>query len=118
MSSRSTARRHERERWFVYLVRCADGSLYAGCTNDLARRLAAHDAGRGARYTRSRRPVTLVYWVAVRGRSRAQSQEARLKQLTRDEKLALLARRPARRLPRPAGLAVPRRRAHNRTRHG
>lgn len=114
----TTAERHARERWFVYLVRCRDGSLYAGCTNDLAQRLAAHDAGRGARYTRSRRPVTLVYWEGVRGRSRALSKEARLKQLSREEKLALVARRPLRPLPRPAGLEAPRRHAHNRTRHG
>lgn len=93
----------DRQRWFVYLVRCADGSLYTGCTNDLGKRLAAHDAGRGARYTRSRRPVTLAYWVGVRGRSRALSKEARLKQLTRGEKLALLARTPLRALPRPPG---------------
>ncbi|MEW6435306.1 MAG: GIY-YIG nuclease family protein [Myxococcota bacterium] len=91
----------DRQRWFVYVVRCADGSLYTGCTNDLGKRLAAHDAGRGARYTRSRRPVTLAYWVGVRGRSRALAKEARLKQLTRDEKLALLARAPLRPLPRP-----------------
>jgi putative endonuclease len=101
-STPTTAERHARERWFVYLLRCADGSLYAGCTNDLARRVAAHDAGKGARYTRSRRPVTLVFWEGVRGRSRALSKEARLKQLTRAEKLALIARRALRPLPRPA----------------
>ena len=47
--------------YFVYLLRCADGTLYTGCTNDLDRRLAAHNAGKGAKYTRSRRPVVLVY---------------------------------------------------------
>jgi putative endonuclease len=101
----------------VYLVRCRDGSLYTGCTNDLARRLAAHDAGTGARYTRSRRPVTLVYWVGVRGKPRALSREARLKQLSRAEKLALVARTALRPLPRPTGLAGSRRRRHNRVRH-
>ena len=47
--------------WSVYLVRCRDGSLYAGCTTDLDRRIAAHNAGTGAKYTRVRRPVTLAY---------------------------------------------------------
>ena len=48
--------------YFVYLLRCSDGTLYTGCTNNLDRRLAAHNAGKGAKYTRSRRPVALVYW--------------------------------------------------------
>jgi putative endonuclease len=91
-----------RERWYVYLVRCRDGSLYAGCTNDLPSRLAKHDAGRGARYTRSRRPVTLVYWVGVWGRSHALSREAGLKRLSRSEKLELVARHRLRAPPRPA----------------
>lgn len=47
--------------WWVYLLRCGDGTLYTGITDDLDRRLAAHNAGRGAKYTRSRRPVTLVW---------------------------------------------------------
>lgn len=101
----------------MYLVRCRDGSLYTGCTNDLARRVAAHNDGKGARYTRSRRPVTLVYQEAVRGRSRALSREARLKQLSRAEKLALVEQRA----PRPSAVGgleghAPRR--HNRSRHG
>lgn len=89
--------------WHVYIVRCADGSLYTGCTNDLARRLEAHNAGRGARYTRSRRPVALAWSARVKDRSAALSREARIKRLTRPEKLALLARRPRRRggLPGP-----------------
>jgi putative endonuclease len=79
--------------WHVYMVRCADGSLYTGCTNDLARRLAAHNAGKGARYTRSRRPVALAWSVRVKDRAAALSREAKVKQLTRPEKLALAARR-------------------------
>jgi putative endonuclease len=78
--------------WFVYMVRCADGSLYTGCTNNLTRRVAAHNDGKGARYTRSRRPVTLVFRRRVKDRGAALSQEARLKRLTRAEKLALVAR--------------------------
>ncbi|MCC6335833.1 MAG: GIY-YIG nuclease family protein [Myxococcales bacterium] len=93
---KGTARRRARppgSSWFVYLVRCQDGSLYTGCTNDLLRRVAAHNAGKGARYTRSRRPVTLVYSQKVRGRSQALSKEAGLKRLTRAQKLALVAGR-------------------------
>lgn len=93
-------RAKDTRRWFVYLVRCRDGSLYAGCTNDLGRRLAAHNAGRGARYTRARRPVTLAYWVGVRGRARALSKEAQLKQLSRAQKLALVTATPVRPTPK------------------
>lgn len=75
--------------WGVYLVRCADGSLYAGCTNRLQFRLQAHNAGKGARYTRSRRPVSLAYWRPVRGRSAALKAEAKLKALSRAQKLSL-----------------------------
>ncbi len=78
-------------------MRCADGSLYTGCTNDLARRVQAHNLGRGARYTRSRRPVALVWHRRAKDRSAALSREARLKQLTRAEKLALVEAPPARR---------------------
>jgi putative endonuclease len=75
--------------WHVYLVRCADDSLYCGCTNDLPRRVAAHNAGTGARYTRSRRPVKVVWSVRVKDRSAALSREWKVKQLTRAQKLAL-----------------------------
>lgn len=78
------------ERWFAYFLRCADGSLYAGMTNDLARRLAAHNAGRGARYTRSRLPVELVWKRCVPTRSHALSLEATLKKLSRTQKLQLV----------------------------
>ena len=77
--------------WYVYMVRCSDGSLYTGATSDLPKRISTHNAGRGARYTRSRRPVALVYSRRVRDRSRALSLEARLKQLTRAEKQRLIA---------------------------
>jgi putative endonuclease len=78
------------ERWWAYFVSCSDGSLYAGATNDLGGRVQAHNEGRGARYTRSRRPVVLVWSRAVRGRSRALSLEAKLKRLSREEKLRLV----------------------------
>lgn len=73
------------------MLRCRDGSLYTGCTNDLPGRLARHRSGRGARYTRSRLPVRLVFSEAAADRSAALRREAALKRLTRAEKLKLLA---------------------------
>ena len=77
--------------WFVYMLRCADGSLYTGITNDLARRLAAHRAGTASRYTRSRRPVQLVYRERRRSRSAALKREAAIKRLPRAAKLRIIA---------------------------
>lgn len=76
--------------WYVYLLRCADDTLYAGCTNDPQRRLQQHNAGQGAKYTRSRRPVTLVYLEQAEDHSQALRREAALKRLSRKEKLALI----------------------------
>jgi putative endonuclease len=76
--------------WCVYILRCGDGSLYTGATNDLPARLAVHRAGRGGAYTRSRLPVRVVYAERTRGRSAALRREWELKQLSRPEKLALL----------------------------
>ncbi len=75
------------------MLRCADGSLYTGITTDLARRLAEHngDGPAGARYTRSRRPVQLVYREAASNRSDATQREAAIKRLDRARKLALCA---------------------------
>lgn len=78
--------------YWVYILRCADGTLYTGCTNDLSRRLAAHNAGKGAKYTRSRRPVELVYREKVPDKSAALRREAAIKGLSRGEKLALIQR--------------------------
>lgn len=77
------------KRWIVYMLRCADGSLYTGVTNDLDRRIATHRAGKGAAYTRSRLPVRLVYTERRSSRGAAQSREAAIKQLPRVAKLAL-----------------------------
>ncbi len=88
--------RHRRG-WRVYLLRCADGTLYAGATNDLARRLARHAAGAGAHYTRSRLPVTLVLEIPCRNRGAALRREAAVKAMTRADKLALVVRRRRRR---------------------
>ena len=76
---------------YTYILRCADGTLYTGWTNDLARRLAAHNAGRGGKYTRARRPVTLVYCETFDTKEAAMAREWAVKQLTRAEKLALIA---------------------------
>ncbi len=76
--------------WFVYMVLCADGTYYTGVTTDLARRLAEHNEGRkGAKYTKARRPVTLVYHERVTDRSAAQGREYALRQLSRKEKQSL-----------------------------
>ena len=77
--------------YLVYILRCGDGTLYTGCTNDLPRRLRAHQSGRGAKYTRSRLPVELVYQEAVPDRSAALQREAAIKRLDRRRKLALIA---------------------------
>ena len=77
---------------FVYLLRCADDSLYCGWTTDVERRLAAHRAGRASRYTRTRLPVELAAVVPMTDRASAMREEARIKQLTRAEKLALISR--------------------------
>jgi len=79
--------------WYVYMLRCRDDSLYTGCTDDVERRLAVHLSGKGAKYTRSRLPVTLVYQEEVADKSAALRREAAIKGLTRAEKLALLQRK-------------------------
>ena len=76
--------------YYVYLLRCGDGTLYTGFTNDLARRLAAHNAGKGAKYTRSRLPVELVYWESFSNKSSALRREYAIKQLPRRQKLTLI----------------------------
>ena len=76
--------------YYVYLLHCGDGTLYAGFTNDLARRLAVHNAGRGAKYTRSRLPVELVYWENFPNKSSALKREYAIKRLSRAEKLSLI----------------------------
>ena len=75
--------------WQVYIIECRDGSLYTGITTDLEKRLAAHNAGKGAKYTTSRRPVQLVYYEDAANRSVASKREIAIKQLHRNAKLAL-----------------------------
>ena len=78
---------------FAYLVQCADGTLYGGYTTDLQKRLAAHNSGKGAKYTRSRLPVQLVYWEECPTKEAAMSREWQLKHLTREKKLELIAQK-------------------------
>jgi putative endonuclease len=105
------ARRHRLHRGdynqpvhFVYIVRCADGTLYTGYARDPVLRERAHNSGRGAKYTSGRRPVQLVYREAFRSLGKALAREYIVKQLTRAQKEALVAagrpRRPGRRAPR------------------
>ena len=81
--------RGSRARWFCYLLQCADGTLYAGITNALDRRVARHNAGTASKYTRTRRPVRLVWAEAVRDRGAASRREAAVKRLARADKQAL-----------------------------
>jgi len=74
----------------VYMLRCADGTLYTGWTNDLEKRLKTHTSGKGGKYTRSRLPVELAYYESYEDRHEALSREWHLKRLPREEKLALL----------------------------
>lgn len=76
--------------FFVYIVECADKTLYTGWTTDVARRLKTHNAGRGAKYTRDRGPVRLVYVEEVVDRSTAQKREHAIKRMKRAEKLKLI----------------------------
>ena len=70
----------------VYILRCSDDTFYTGWTNDVQKRVAAHGAGRGARYTRARRPVELVYWEPADGRAEAMKRELQIKRMPRAKK--------------------------------
>jgi predicted GIY-YIG superfamily endonuclease len=78
------------EKWFVYIVRCADGSLYTGITKDVIRRCQQHNAGTASRYTRSRGSVKLIYQEVHPSRSSALKREAAIKIMTRREKLVMI----------------------------
>jgi predicted GIY-YIG superfamily endonuclease len=107
------ARREEADAgWWVYMLRCADGTLYTGIARDLARRLAAHRAGTASKYTRARRPVRLVFSEPWPDRGAASRREAALKRLPRAAKRALV------RAARGHGPSAPLRGATRRGRHG
>lgn len=75
---------------YTYIVRCADGTLYTGWTNDLEKRMKAHNEGTGAKYTRSRRPVELVYSEEHETKEEAMSREYRIKRMSRQQKMELI----------------------------
>ncbi len=78
--------------WYVYLVRCRDNTLYCGITDDLPRRMEAHNSGKGAKYTRGRGPVTLCYQEPQESHSAALKREYAIKHFTRDQKEALFVK--------------------------
>ena len=78
------------KKWFVYMLECADGSLYTGIAVDVQKRFAAHQAGKGAKYTRGRGPLRLVYSNECEDHSHALHRELEIKKLSREEKLALI----------------------------
>ena len=92
---------HRKSKWVLYLLSCRDRSLYTGITNDLAKRLKRHNAGTGARYTRSRLPVRVVYAEPCKSRSDALKREYAIKQLPRREKLKLVKRQSIKKKPAP-----------------
>lgn len=77
--------------WTLYILECADGTFYTGITNDIAKRIAAHEAGKGAKYTRGRAPLKLAYSEKFKDRSKASIREAEIKAMRKEEKLRLLA---------------------------
>ena len=81
--------------YYVYILRCSDGTLYTGIATDVSRRAAVHNSGKGAKYTRSRRPVTVVYQEPQPDRSAALKREFEIKQLSRPQKLQLIAAQAA-----------------------
>jgi putative endonuclease len=87
-------KRKRKSAWSVYILRCADGSLYTGITRDVARRVEEHNSnGLAARYTRTRRPVTLVYQEPAATRSAASKREYRIKRMTRAHKQELVGKK-------------------------
>ncbi len=86
------------KQWYVYILRCRDDTLYTGMTDDLQRRLDAHNAGKGAKYTRGRGPVELVYREKMESATDARKREYRIKQLTRAQKLDLIETKEKERL--------------------
>jgi putative endonuclease len=77
-------------KWYVYILQCSDGTMYTGSTNDIDARVGKHNEGKGAKYTKSRRPVKLVYYEQHPSKSRAMKRECAIKQLRRDEKIKLI----------------------------
>lgn len=75
---------------YTYIVKCSDGSLYTGWTNDLEKRIRAHNDGKGAKYTKSRRPVVLAYYEEFQTKEEAMRREWEIKQLDREQKMKMI----------------------------
>ncbi len=84
------SKNHSAKRWMLYILECSDGTLYTGITNNMDRRVDQHNAGKAARYTRGRRPVSLRYCELCTTRSQALVREAAIKRLTRAAKHRLM----------------------------
>jgi putative endonuclease len=80
------------KKWYIYILRCADNTLYTGSTDDVERRVAVHNSGKGAKYTRGRTPVEVVYTEECESCSAALKREYAIKQLSRGEKIKLINR--------------------------
>lgn len=77
---------------YTYIVKCSDGTLYTGWTNNLEKRIAAHNDGKGAKYTKTRRPVTLAYYEEFSTKEEAMRREWEIKHMTRREKMAVIGK--------------------------
>lgn len=87
-----SSRKSRKEPWFLYILECCDGSFYTGITNDLTQRLKKHEDGKASRFTRTRRPVKMIYQEDCRDRARALVRECAVKALSRQKKEALVGR--------------------------
>lgn len=87
---KETNKQEELQRNYTYIVKCSDETLYTGWTNNLKKRLEAHNSGKGAKYTKNRRPVELVYFEEYDTKQEAMKREYAIKQLSRQKKLALI----------------------------
>jgi putative endonuclease len=83
------------DQWCVYIVKCNDGTFYTGCTNDLNKRIATHNLGKGAKYTRARLPIILVYTEIQNNVSDSLKRENVIKKLTRQQKIKLISDNPS-----------------------
>lgn len=85
------SRRKKREKWFLYVLRCRDSTLYTGIAKDVEKRFKMHSDGKGARYTRTRRPLEIVYQEICKSRTQALTRECAVKALPKSKKLTLIA---------------------------
>ncbi len=87
---KETDKQNQHQGNYTYIVKCSDGTFYTGWTNDLTRRMEAHNQGRGAKYTKARRPVTLIYYETFETKEEAMKREYAIKRLSRKEKEELI----------------------------